>query len=70
VYRVAGQSRRRIAHVSFYFDGHLLKRDSRAPFKARVPKRFAKPDGSLVEALVTLTDSRRQTLGRRITGCA
>jgi hypothetical protein len=35
-----------------------------------VPKRFAKPDGSLIEALVTLTDSRRVTLGRTIRGCS
>jgi N-acetylglucosamine-6-sulfatase len=66
---VGGPSRRRIASVVFYVDGHLLKRDRRAPFTALVPKRLAKPDGSLLEAVVTLTDSRRQTLGRHIVGC-
>ena len=68
--RVGGPSARRISHASFYLDGHLLKRDRRAPFTATVPKRLARPDGSLLEALVTLTDSRRQTLPRRIAGCA
>jgi N-acetylglucosamine-6-sulfatase len=67
---VGGPSRRRIASVVFYIDGHLLKRDRRAPFTALVPKRLAKPNGSLIEAVVTLTDSRRQTLGRHIDGCS
>jgi N-acetylglucosamine-6-sulfatase len=67
---VGGPSRRRIASVVFYIDGHLLKRDHRAPFTALVPKRLAKPDGSLLEAVVTLADSRRQTLGRHIVGCS
>jgi arylsulfatase A-like enzyme len=67
---VGGPSRRRIASVVFYIDGHLLKRDRRAPFTALVPKRLAKPNGSLLEAVVTLTDSRRQTLGRHIVGCS
>jgi N-acetylglucosamine-6-sulfatase len=67
---VGGPSRRRIASVVFYIDGHLLKRDRRAPFTALVPKRLAKPNGSLFEAVVTLTDSRRQTLGRHIVGCS
>jgi N-acetylglucosamine-6-sulfatase len=66
---VAGPSRRRVANTVFYIDGHLLKRDRRAPFTAFVPKRLAKPDGSLLEALTTLTDSRRHTIGRRIVGC-
>jgi hypothetical protein len=69
LYRVGGPSSRRIASVGFYIDGHLLKRDRRRPFNVTIPKRFAKPDGSLVEALITLTDSRRQTLGHRIVGC-
>ncbi len=70
LYRVGGPSSRRIATVVFYLDGHLLKRDRRRPFNVTVPKRFAKPAGSLVEAVITLTDSRRQTLGHRIVGCA
>jgi hypothetical protein len=60
---------RRIANTAFYIDGHLLKRDRRAPFTVFVPKRFAKPSGSLLEALTTLTDSRRQTLTRQVAGC-
>ena len=70
LFRVAGPSGGKIAQVGFYIDGHLLKRDRRRPYTVTVPKRFAKPDGSLFEALVTLTDSRRMTLGRKIRGCA
>jgi hypothetical protein len=66
---VAGPSARRISHTGFYLDGHLLKRDTRAPFNVVVPKRLVRPDGSLLEALVTLTDSRRLTLPRHIAGC-
>jgi hypothetical protein len=68
--RVGGPSTRRIANTAFYLDGHLLKRDRRAPFTVFVPKRFAKPDGSLLEALTTLSDSRRQTVTRHISGCS
>jgi arylsulfatase A-like enzyme len=67
--RVGGPSTRRIANTAFYLDGHLLKRDRRGPFTVFVPKRFAKPDGSLLEALTTLSDSRRQTVTRHIAGC-
>ena len=68
--RVGGPSSGRIVQTAFYIDGHLLKRDRRRPFTVTVPKRFAKPDGSLLEALVTLTDSRRMTLGRTLRGCS
>jgi len=68
--RVGGPSAGRIANTAFYLDGHLLKRDRRAPFTVFVPKRFAKPAGSLLEALTTLSDSRRQTLTRHIVGCS
>jgi N-acetylglucosamine-6-sulfatase len=67
--RVGGPSLRRVSNTVFYLDGHLLKRDRRAPFTTFVPKRLAKPGGSLLEALTTLTDSRRHTLGRHIVGC-
>ena len=70
LFRVGGPSGGRISTTAFYIDGHLLKRDRRRPFTVTVPKRFAKPDGSLFEALVTLTDSRRVTLGRTIRGCS
>jgi len=66
---VAGPSSRRISNTGFYIDGHLLRRDRRAPFTASVPKRFARPDGSVVSALVSLTDSRRMTLTRNLAGC-
>jgi N-acetylglucosamine-6-sulfatase len=68
--RVGGPSSGRIVQTAFYIDGHLLKRDRRRPFTVTVPKRFAKPDGSLLEALVTLTDSRRMTLNKHIRGCS
>jgi N-acetylglucosamine-6-sulfatase len=70
LFRVGGPSGGRISTTAFYIDGHLLKRDRRRPFTVTVPKRFAKPNGSLFEALVTLTDSRRVTLGRTIRGCS
>jgi hypothetical protein len=70
VARVGGPSAGRISNTVFYLDGHLLKSDRRAPFTAFVPKRFAKPNGSLLEALTTLNDSRRQTLSRHIAGCS
>ena len=67
---VRGPSARRISQAAFYLDGRRLKRDTRAPFNVAVPRRLARPDGSLLEALVTLSDSRRLTLSRRIAGCA
>jgi hypothetical protein len=70
LFRVGGPSSGRVVQTAFYIDGHLLKRDRRRPYTVTVPKRFAKPDGSLFEALVTLTDSRRMTLGRNIRGCS
>ena len=39
------------------------------PVAGRKVALLAKPSGSLLEVLVTLTDSRRQTLSRRIGGC-
>jgi arylsulfatase A-like enzyme len=66
---VGGPSAGRISHTGFYLDGHLIKRDRRRPFTVVVPKRLVRPDGSQLEALVTLTDSRRHTLPRRIAGC-
>jgi hypothetical protein len=47
----------------------LLKRDRRAPFTAIIPKRLVRPGGSMLDALATLADSRRQTIQRRIAGC-
>ena len=66
---VGGPSAGRIANVTFFLDGHLLKRDRRRPYSVLVPRRLARPDGSLLEAVVTLSDSRRQTVSRHIGGC-
>jgi N-acetylglucosamine-6-sulfatase len=66
---VTGPAARTVATSSFYLDGRLLKRDRRTPFTAVVPRRLARSGGSLLEVLVTLTDSRRQTLTRAIAGC-
>jgi N-acetylglucosamine-6-sulfatase len=62
-------SARRIGDVAFYLDGRFLERDHRLPFDVVVPKRVVRPGGSLFEAVVTLRDSRRQTLVNRISGC-
>ena len=67
---VGGPAARRISQTAFYLDGRRLKRDTRAPFNVVVPRRIARPGGSALEALVTLTDSRRLTVSRRIAGCA
>jgi arylsulfatase A-like enzyme len=66
---VGGPSHQRISNTGFFLDGRLLKLDRRAPFTAVVPKRLARRGGSLLEALVSLNDSRRLTLPRRIAGC-
>jgi N-acetylglucosamine-6-sulfatase len=66
---IRGPSARRVSSAAFYLDAHLLKRDRRAPFTVVVPKRLVRPDGSMLDALATLTDSRRQTIQRRIAGC-
>ncbi len=67
--RLTGPSTRRISSAGFYLDGRLLKRDRRGPFSVVVPKRLVRAGGSVLDALATLTDSRRQTLQRRIAGC-
>jgi len=66
---VGGPSSRRVVQTAFYLDGRLLKRDRRAPFTALVPRRLARPGGSMLEAVANLSDSRRLTLSRRIAGC-
>ena len=67
--RLSGPSTRRITSTGFYLDGRLLKRDRRGPFSVVVPKRLVRTGGSVLDALATLSDSRRQTLQRRIAGC-
>ncbi len=66
---VSGPSARRAAQTSFYLDGRLLKRDTRAPFSAVVPRHLVHAGSSLLQAVVTLRDSRQQTLQRQIPGC-
>ncbi len=66
---VSGPSARRATQTAFYLDGRLIKRDRRAPFSAFVPRRLARRGGSVLEAVVTLTDLRRQTLPLRVFGC-
>jgi N-acetylglucosamine-6-sulfatase len=66
---VTGPSSKRIAHTGFFLDGRLLKRDRRAPFTAMVPRRLVRSGGSVLEALVTLSDTRRHTLPRNLAGC-
>jgi hypothetical protein len=64
-----GSASARIGDAAFYLDRHLLGRDHRSPFAVFVPRRLAKPAGSRLEAVVTLRDSRRETLVYRIVGC-
>jgi N-acetylglucosamine-6-sulfatase len=66
---IGGGSARAIGDAAFYLDGRFLERDHRLPFDVVVPKRLAKPGGSLFEAVVTLRDSRHQTLVHYIRGC-
>jgi N-acetylglucosamine-6-sulfatase len=66
---IGSASARRIGDVAFYLDGRFLERDHRLPFDVFVPRHLVKPGGSLFEAVVTLRDSRHQTLVHRIRGC-
>ena len=69
LFTLRGPSTGRVSTTSFYLDGHLLKRDRRAPFTAIVPKRIVHPMGSVLDVFATLSDSRRQTIQRRLAGC-
>ena len=65
---VGGGSARRISQVHFYVRGRLIRRDARRPFTALIPRRRLL-GGSVVHALVTLTDLRRHTLPRAFRAC-
>ena len=69
LFTLRGPSTGRVSTTSFYLDGHLLKRDRRTPFTAIVPKRIVHPMGSVLDVFATLSDSRRQTIQRRLAGC-
>ena len=64
-----GPAIRRASIVGFWVDNRLIRRDVRAPYTAIVPRRFLRPRGSLVRAVVTLADSRRQTVQRILRRC-
>jgi N-acetylglucosamine-6-sulfatase len=66
---VGGPAVRRTSQVQFYVDGLLVRRDARAPFNALVPRRLIGRVGSSVHAVVTLVDSRRQSVERRLRRC-
>jgi arylsulfatase A-like enzyme len=66
---VGGPAARRASQVHFYVDGRLVRRDARAPFTALVPRRLISRSGSAAHAVVTLVDSRRQTVSRLLRSC-
>jgi N-acetylglucosamine-6-sulfatase len=65
---VGGGSARRVAQVQFYVQGRLVRRDGRRPFTAVLPRRLLR-GGAYLHAVVTLDDSRRHTLPRRLRAC-
>jgi N-acetylglucosamine-6-sulfatase len=66
--RVAGSAASRISSVSFYRGRTRIKRDARAPYTASVARRRLRTR-TLVRALVTLRDSRSQSLDRALRTC-
>jgi arylsulfatase A-like enzyme len=66
---VGGPEARRIATTHFYIDGRLVRRDSRGPYTAVVSRRRLRSGGSVVHTVVTLRDTRRQTLTRVFRAC-
>jgi hypothetical protein len=67
---VTGGGARRTSQVTFYVNGLGIKRDSRRPFTAIVPRRLIRPTGSTIHTVVTLSDSRRQTVPIRLRRCS
>jgi hypothetical protein len=65
---VGGGSARRISQVHFYVRGRLVRRDARRPFTAVIPRRLLR-GGAYTHSVVTLGDSRRHTLPRRLRAC-
>jgi N-acetylglucosamine-6-sulfatase len=67
---VTGGATRRASQVHFYVNGLGIKRDARRPFTAIVPRRLVRPTGSTIHTVVTLSDSRRQTVPLRLRRCS
>ena len=67
--RVAGSAASGIAAVSFYRGRARIRTDSRAPYTASVSARRLRTR-TLVRALVTLRDSRSQSLDRALRRCS
>ncbi len=67
--RVGGSAASRIAGVSFYRGRARIKTDSRAPYTASVAARRLRTR-TLVRAVVTLRDSRSQSLERALRRCS
>jgi len=66
---VAGSAASRISSVSFYRGRTRIRRDSRAPYTASVSPRRLRTR-TLVRAVVTLRDSRNQSLDRALRACS
>ncbi len=66
--RIAGSAASRISSVSFYRGRTRIRRDSRAPYTASISPRRLRTR-TLVRAVVTLRDSRSQSLDRPLRAC-
>ncbi|HET9323728.1 MAG TPA: sulfatase [Gaiellaceae bacterium] len=66
--RVIGSAASRIAGVSFYRGRVRIRRDSKAPYTASIARRRLRTR-TLVQALVTLRDSRSASLDRAFRAC-
>jgi N-acetylglucosamine-6-sulfatase len=67
--RIAGSAASRVSTVSFYRGRTRLRRDSRAPYTASISRRRIRTR-TLVRAVVTLRDSRSQSLDRALRACS
>jgi N-acetylglucosamine-6-sulfatase len=67
--RIAGSAASRVSTVSFYRGRTRLRRDSRAPYTASISPRRLRTR-TLVRAVVTLRDSRSQSLDRALRACS
>lgn len=66
--RIAGSAASRISSVSFYRGRTRIRRDSRAPYTASISPRRLRTR-TLVRAVVTLRDSRSQSVDRPLRAC-
>jgi N-acetylglucosamine-6-sulfatase len=67
--RIGGSAASRISTVSFYRGRTRIRRDSRAPYTASISPRRLRTR-TLVRAVVTLRDSRSQSLDRALRACS